>query len=91
MINRMAAIKSDSNQQEMIGDGEYPEPDGDFADLRKRLDHIDTILHGIAQGTAQILAFIEEHRPALAHGLSLMDPGAKLRSAMGMRPKDGKR
>jgi len=85
MINRMAAIKSDSNQdadQETLSD---------YAKLTRRLDHLDEGIHAIQRDLTTIVCFIEEHRPALARGLSLMDPGAKLRSAMGMRPKDGKR
>ena len=84
MVNRMAAIKSDSNQdadQETLSDSE----------LIKRLNHLDEGIHALQRQLGEIAAFIDEHRPALARGLSLMDPGAKLRSAMGMRPKDGKR
>jgi hypothetical protein len=49
------------------------------AELVKRLDHLDEIAHRTEQKLDEILAFITEHRPALARGLSLMDPGAKLR------------
>lgn len=80
----MAAIKSDSNQDagtETLSDSE----------LIKRLNHIDDLLHRIDQRTTGIADFIDEHRPALARGLSLMDPGAKLRGAFGMKPKGNKR
>lgn len=49
----------------------------------KRLDHFDEVLHLIDQRSAEIMAFIDEHKPALARGLALMDPGAKLRTMMG--------
>lgn len=55
-------------------------------ELRKRLDHIDEMLHDITR-------FIDDHRPALARGLSLMDPGARLRGLIPGRkhavPQDG--
>jgi ABC-type transporter Mla subunit MlaD len=75
----MAAIKTDSNQAEIISDTE----------LRGRLDHIDDNLHAIMRQLADLQAFIDEHRPALARGLSLMDPGAKLRDMMGKGRKHG--
>jgi len=53
----------------------------------KQLDHLDTMLHELAQtvslqGTqlGEIHAFIQEHRPALAKALSLLDPGKGVRS-----------
>jgi hypothetical protein len=58
-------------------------------ELARRLDHIDEMLHHNAQrdvetraAVARIEKFIEEHRPALARGLALVDPGAKLREML---------
>jgi len=48
-------------------------------DLGKRLDHLDEGIHAIQQQLDGLQSFIDEHRPALARSLSLMDPGAKLR------------
>jgi hypothetical protein len=68
----MPAIKSESNQpdaSETLSDTE----------LIRRLDHLDEIAHRTQQQVSEILEFISEHKPALARGLSLMDPGAGLR------------
>jgi ABC-type transporter Mla subunit MlaD len=59
-------------------------------ELGKRLDHLDDGIHAIQQRLDVLQEFIDEHRPALARGLSLMDPGAKLRTALGMKAKDSK-
>ena len=76
----MTTINSESNS---LNADRYDLPDDDWSDLRKRLDHIDDILHRIDQRTAAIEDFIDEHRPALARGLSLMDPGAGIRKILG--------
>jgi len=73
----MAAIKTDSNQEEILSNGE----------LIKRLNHLDEGIHAIQRQLNEISGFIDEHKPALARGLSLMDPGAKLRAAVGLKPK----
>jgi hypothetical protein len=52
------------------------------SELVKRLDHLDVQMHELHQKIDGIAAFIDEHRPALARGLSLMDPGAKLRDML---------
>lgn len=57
------------------------------AQLAERLDHLDVQMHELHQKVDAIAAFIDEHRPALARGLSLMDPAAKIRGMM----KGGKR
>lgn len=75
----MGAIKSDNNQGETLSNEE----------LLKRLDHLDEIAHRTEQAVGQVLEFIEEHRPALARGLSLMDPGARLRAAIGLGKRAG--
>jgi ABC-type transporter Mla subunit MlaD len=69
----MPAIKTD-------GDRSFTES---FPELAARLDHLDDMLHRIDQRTAAVSEFIEEHKPALARGLALVDPGAKLRKMMG--------
>lgn len=91
MINPVAAIKSDSNQAEMMSDAELlgalsaqiESLINEVETNTKRLDHFDEILHLIDQRSTEILAFIDEHKPALARGMALMDPGAKLRTMMG--------
>lgn len=75
MIILMAAIKSDSNQNadaETLSDSE----------LIKRLNHLDEGIHAVQQQLGEITAFIDEHKPALARGLSLMDPAAGLRKIL---------
>jgi hypothetical protein len=47
--------------------------------INGRLDHLDEGVHALDRKISDIAAFIDEHKPALARGLSLMDPGAKLR------------
>ena len=54
--------------------------------LTARLDHLDAMLHEHGQKLDTLLAhletataFIEEHKGALAKGMSLLDPGAKMR------------
>lgn len=70
----MAAIKTDSNQPEILSDAEFQRA------VLARLDHLDEQLHEIRQ-------FIDEHKPALARGMALLDPGAKIRSALGRKPR----
>jgi hypothetical protein len=48
-----------------------------------RLDHIDETCHEVLRRVTAIEAFIDEHRPALARGLSMLDPGAGIRKLMG--------
>jgi hypothetical protein len=40
--------------------------------VMKQLDHLDLMVHEVHQ-------FIEEHKPALAKGLALLDPGSSVR------------
>lgn len=51
-----------------------------LGDLRKRLDHLDTMLHGqeqkladVADDIAAIRQFITRHEPTLARALKLFD------------------
>jgi hypothetical protein len=53
------------------------------AELVKRLDHLDELGHRTEQALNKILEFIEQNRPVLARATGLMDPGAKLRAAIG--------
>jgi hypothetical protein len=85
----MSAIKSESNQDadlETLSDSE----------LIKRLNHIDELAHcteqtviRIEQAVLRMELFIDEHKPALARGLSLMDPGAGLRKFVTGKNKRG--
>lgn len=74
----MTTIKSDSNQEISLSDREW---------LAGRLDHIDEGIHAIQRDLLEIVCFIEENRDAIARAKSLMDPGAKLRKALGVKPK----
>jgi hypothetical protein len=56
-------------------------------ELAKRLDHLDEGIHAIRQQLAEISDFIDEHKPALARGMALMDPGSKIRAMLAGRPK----
>jgi hypothetical protein len=51
--------------------------------MMRRLDHLDDLIHGLDQRVRSVQEFIDEHRPALARGLALMDPGARVRAFMG--------
>lgn len=73
----MAQLKTGDNQPITLSN----------EDLIRRLDHLDDITHRIDTRVTDILLFIDEHRPALARGLSLMDPGAKLRGLVTGRKK----
>jgi hypothetical protein len=55
--------------------GNPPETLSDHERIEKTLDHLD----------AAIVEFIDLHRPALARGLALMDPGAKVRAMLPSR------
>jgi hypothetical protein len=81
----MATAKTSGNPPETLSDTEL---------ILKHLAHIDEGVHEVerqlAANTAKldaVLAFIEEHRPALARGLSLMDSGAKVRAMLGRKAK----
>lgn len=47
-----------------------------------RLDHLDAGVHDIQQKISGLQEFIDAHRPALARGLAMMDPGSRLRAVM---------
>jgi hypothetical protein len=86
MINPMAAIKSESNREtgtETLSDHER----SDYERIVKRLDHLDEGIHEIHRDLVAVLAFIEANQDAIARAKTFLDPGAKLRSAMGMKPK----
>lgn len=74
MINPVDEIKSDSNQ-EITAD--------DLKGLNRKLDHIDAMLHEIQRDTVAVASFIEANRDAISRAKTFLDPGAKLRSAMG--------
>lgn len=72
----MTAIKSDSNQDaglETLSDHEL------MVSLIARIDALGKRIDHVNAGVHQVQQFIDEHRPALARALSLMDPGAGLR------------
>lgn len=48
-----------------------------------RLDHHDTILHGIAQGLTRVTDLLDRHAPLVERAATLMDPGSKLRGLTG--------
>lgn len=80
MMGSMATTETTSNPPETLSD---------FERLEKILDHQDQGIHQIQQDLERIedrlislLAFIELHKPALARGLALMDPGAKMRAML---------
>lgn len=70
----MTAIKTDGNQEALPRDDELMSGE----ELRRRLEHIDVMLHEITQ-------FITEHRPALDRATALLDPAVKLRIALGRK------
>jgi hypothetical protein len=73
MMGGMATPKTSGNETETLSDYER---------IEKTLDHIDNQLHELCQKVDGIAAFIDLHRPALARGLALMDPGAKIRAML---------
>ena len=59
--------------------GDELETPGDITEhqaLLKRLDHLDDMAHATLAKVAAIQEVIEEHRPLLARGAALMNPGA---------------
>jgi hypothetical protein len=78
MMGRMATPKTSGNPPETLSD---------YQRIEGMLGHIDNQLHDLGQKVDGLLAFIELHRPALARGLALMDPGAKVRSMLPGRKK----
>lgn len=54
---------------------------GELVGLAGRLDHLDTGVHELDRKLERVLSFIDDHRPALARAMGLMDPAAKLRGA----------
>ena len=48
--------------------------------LARQVDHLDVMVH-------EIHGFIAENRPHLERFLPLLDPGAKIRAVMGLKPK----
>jgi hypothetical protein len=69
----MTAAKTSGNPPETLSDTEL---------ILKHLSHMDEGIHAIERRLDGIAEFIEEHRPALARGLALMDSGAKIRSML---------
>ena len=82
----MNGIKSESNQDEKLSDGELLRLLIAKVDaLGLRIDHVDGEVHGVSRKISGIEALIDECRPALARATSLMDPGAKLRGMVGRK------
>jgi hypothetical protein len=67
--------------------GNPPETLSDHDTIVRTLEHIDTQLHELDRKLGGVLEFIDLHRPALARGLALMDPGAKIRTMLPSRRK----
>jgi hypothetical protein len=67
--------------------GNQPETLSDHDTIMHTLEHIDTQLHELDRKLTGVLEFIDLHRPALARGLALMDPGAKVRAMLPSRRK----
>jgi hypothetical protein len=68
----MAVRETDNNPVETVSNQE----------LAARLDHLDAMTHDLLREVREVTAFINEHKPALARGLALVDPGAKLREML---------
>jgi len=69
----MAATETTGNPPETLSDTEV---------ILKHLAHIDEGIHEVERKLTEVLSFIDLHRPALARGLALMDPGAKIRDML---------
>jgi hypothetical protein len=86
MMGGMPPAKTSGNQPETLSD-----ESGDdiitysLESIGKRLDHLDDGIHALERQLTVITEFIDLHRPALARGLALMDPGAKVRSMLPSR------
>jgi hypothetical protein len=76
MMGRMATPKTSGNPTETLSDHDVLMVTLDR--LERKLDHIDEGLH-------ELTRFIDLHKPALARGLALMDPGAKVRAMLPSR------
>lgn len=77
----MTAVKTTGNQGETHSDPAW-EAVARLVTLEKKLDHIEELAHLTEQRCARIEEFIDEHRPALARGMALMDPGKAVRSML---------
>jgi glycine betaine/choline ABC-type transport system substrate-binding protein len=73
MMSSMATTETTGNPVETLSD---------FERVEKMLDHIDGQLHDLIRKVDGMQEFIDQHRPALARGLALMDPGAKVRAML---------
>ena len=81
----MATAKTSGNPPETLSDTEL---------ILKHLAHLDEGVHELERGLAEvlkgqteILAFINDHRPALAKAMSMLDSGAKVRAMLGRKAK----
>jgi hypothetical protein len=83
----VGAIKSENNQAETLSNDDLQLIQ--WEGVRNRLDHLDVQLHELDQKITQVLSFIDEHKPALARGMALMDPAAKLRGAFARGKRSG--
>ena len=85
MMGGMATPKTTGNPAETDSDIDIPLTDTE--QISKQLAHLDEGIHAIERQLAEVLSFIDAHRPALARGLALMDPGAKMRAMLPSRRK----
>lgn len=53
------------------------------SDISARLDAIEAMLAHLQDHVHEVARFIDEHKPALARGLALLDPGNGVRRFLG--------
>ena len=86
----MTTIKTDNNPDETLSNQELADRlDILAAALTMRLDHLDSGVHEIQQRIGVVQEFIDAHRPALARAMGMLDPGSRLRAAMGRKGHHG--
>ena len=79
----MTAAKTSGNPVETLSDDSGDDVIAySLAGIGKRLDHLDEGIHDLIRKVDGLQEFIDQHRPALARGLALMDPGAKVRAML---------
>jgi hypothetical protein len=84
MMGGMPPAKTSGNRAETESDPLW-EIVARLSTIEKKLDHLDDYAHTADQKITALTEFIDLHKPALARGLALMDPGAKVRAMLPSR------
>lgn len=75
-------IESESVNDVTATDGDVPDR---LISIERAIVHHDTMLHDVHRMVSGMERLLEEFRPLLERGRSLMDPGAGVRRALGIK------